>query len=475
MAIKFGTDGWRAIIDQDFNDENVKLVSGAIAKYFEAHGLKSIAIGFDGRNKADFFAKLTAEIFANEGIKVFIVDKPCPTPTTACLIVNKKAQGGIMFTASHNPPEFLGLKYMTEDGSGAPDTITNEFIKNLENLTVGQIKSKPFEQAIKEGLIEVIDPKPGYFETLKKIIDVAKIKQADFKVLFNAMHGSGATYLPDLLSGGKLKLECLNCDIRADFGGVPPEPVLQKNLIDSIEKMKNGNFDICLAADGDADRVGAIDEKGKMITSHEVFLLLAYLLVVVQGKRAPIVGSLTHTVMVQNLCKKYHLDYYETKVGFKWVAEKMKEVKAVLGSEESGGSSIQGFILVRDSQLVHLLLLELMIEMAKPISEILKIAKEEAGGEYVYKREDLHFPYEGFDEIKNVKGAALIKNPPEEVIGKKVVKIRTDDGLKLFFADDSWLLIRFSGTEPTLRIMAEGRTMDDVEKLIKYAKKYFEK
>jgi len=485
MPIKFGTDGWRAIIDEDFSNENVKLVSGAIAKYYQDQNFHSIVIGFDGRRKADVFAKLTAEVMAGSDIKVYLVDKPCPTPTAAFSILAKNANGGIMFTASHNPPEFLGLKYMMEDSSGAPDAVTGQFIKSLDGLKTDRIKTMPFEEAKKEGLIEIFNPKPSYFGALRKVVDLEKIKNAELKVLYNTMHGSGAGYLGEILAGGKIQIDPINETIDPNFGGVPPEPVLEKNIGDAIEKMsaKGGSasggrqegYDVCLIADGDADRVGAVDENGKMITSHEVFLLLAYYLIKIKGERGPIVGSITHTVMVRNLCQKYGLPYFETPVGFKWIGEKMKETGAILGSEESGGSAIPGFILVRDSQLVHLLILSLLIEIGKSISEIIKIAKAEAGGEFTYRREDVHFEYEGFEEIKNVKGKELVQNPPKEVLGRKVVKTRTDDGLKLFFADGTWLLIRFSGTEPILRLMAEAKTKKEAEALISYAKEYFGK
>lgn len=475
MAIKFGTDGWRAVIDKDFNEENVKLATRAIAEYLINDKRTKLIIGYDGRRKAKDFAELSSQVMAACGIKVFLVDRPCSTPTAGWAIIDKKADGGIMFTASHNPPEFLGLKYMTEEPIGAPDAVTDQFIKNLAKFKPEEIELKDLKEAKNEGLFAIFDPRPAYFAKLKTLIDIEKLKQFDLKVLYNTMHGSGAGYLTGLLSGGKIKIEPFNEEIDPNFGGVSPEPVKEEFVQDAIEKMKTGGYDICLASDGDADRVGAIDEKGKMITSLEIFLLLAYYLIKIKGKRGPIVGTITHTVMVENFCQKNGLEYYEVPVGFKWVGDKMKETGAILGSEESGGSTVPEFILVRDSQLVHLFLLDLMMEMAKPISEILEIAKKEAGGEYVYRREDLRFDYDQFDEIKNVKGAEIVKNPPKIVLGKKVIKNRTDDGLKLYFEDGSWLLIRFSGTEPLLRILSEAKTMKEVDSLINYAKEYFKK
>jgi len=466
MKIKFGTDGWRAIIDQDFNEENVKLASQAIANYFIDNHKKSIVVGYDGRKKADFFAKIVAQVMAGNNIKVHLVDKPCPSPVTGYAVIDKQADGGIMLTASHNPPEFLGIKYITEKVMVAPAEVTDQFIKNLENLKLKDVKSGD--------QIEIFDPKPAYIAKLKSLVDIEKIKASDLKVLINSMSGAGAGYLEELLSGGSIQIEEINGEIKSDFGGKSPEPIVKKNVSDAIDKMKNGDYDVCLASDGDADRIGLIDENGKMITSLEGSLLLVYYLVVVKGKRGPIVETLSNTVMVENLCQKYDLDFYETKVGFKYVGEKMKETGAILGSEESGGSAIKEFIPYRDAQLMNLLILDLVREVGKPISEILAMAKVEAGGGFEFRREDVHFEYEKYDEIKNVKAAELVKNPPKEVLGKKVVKTRSDDGLKLYFEDGSWLLIRFSGTEPVLRIYAEAKTMNKVDEFIEYAKDLFQ-
>jgi phosphomannomutase len=287
------------------------------------------------------------------------------------------------------------------------------------------------------------------------------------------MNGVGAGYLKEILSSGSIQTEEINSEIKSDFGGKSPEPIVEKNVLDVIDKMRNSDYDVCLASDGDADRIGLIDEKGRMISSLEGSLLLVYYLVVVKGKRGPVVETLSNTVMVENLCKKYDLDFYETKVGFKYVGEKMLETGAIWGGEESGGSAIKEFIPYRDSQIMNLLILDLMCEEKMPISKILAKAKAEAGGGYEFRREDVHFEYEKYEEIKNVKAPELVKNPPKEVLGQKVVKNRSDDGLKLYFEDGSWLLIRFSGTEPVLRIYAEAKTMKKVDEFIEYAKDLF--
>lgn len=466
MAIKFGTDGWRGIIDQDFNEENVKLATQAIARYLVDNNKKSIVVGFDGRRQANYFANLVAEVMVGNNLKTYLINEPCPSPVAAWAVIDKKTDGGVMLTASHNPPEFLGLKYITEKAMVAPAEVTDQFIKNLENLKIENVKLG------KE--IEFFNPKPTYLEKIKSLVDLGKIKSSNFRVLINPMNAVGAGYLSEILSGGKIKIEEINSEIKADFGGKLPEPIVEKNVSDAVEKMSvSDGYDVCLSSDGDADRIGLIDEKGKLITSLEASLLLAYYLVEIKGKRGPIVETISNTVMVENLCKKYGLDFYETRVGFKYVGEKMAETGAIWGGEESGGSAIKEFIPYRDAQLMNLLILDLMCEVKKPISEILAIAKEAAGGGYEFRREDVHFEYEKYDEIKNVKGAALTKNPPTEVLGMKVVKTRSDDGLKLYFEDGSWFLIRFSGTEPVLRIYAEAKTIEKVDEFLEYAKDLF--
>lgn len=473
MKIKFGTDGWRAIIDEDFNQENVALATQAIAVYFNKTNKTKIVIGYDLRKKADKFARLAAEVMAGNGIQAFLVDAPCATPVTGWSIIDKKADGGIMFTASHNPAEFLGLKYMTDEAMTSPTEVTDEFEKNLAVLKPEDIQRKDFDKAILEGQIIVFDPTPSYFKKLKELVDLEKIKNSNLKVLLNPMHSIGAKYLPKLLSGGKLQVEMINEEPDPNFGGFPPEPIVEKNVSAAIQKVKVGNFDVCLSMDGDADRIGLIDERGRMLTSLEAFLLLVYYFVVVKGKRGPIVKTSSNTIMTDHLAAKFGLEVSEVKVGFKYVGEKMKELKAILGGEESGGSAIAGYMYVRDAQVMNLYILDLMISLEKPLSEILSLAEEEAGGGYQFRREDVHLPYESYEKIKTEKTKELTNNPPQEILSKKVVKTRSDDGIKFYFEDDSWLLVRFSGTEPVLRLYAEAKTMDEVDKLIDFAKDFF--
>lgn len=473
--IKFGTDGWRAIIDEDFNAENVALAAQAIAQYLIDNQKKSLVIGFDFRHQADAFSRLASEVLAANNIKVYLVDKACPTPATGWSIIDKKSDGAIMFTASHNPAEFLGLKFMTDEAMVAPSAVTDEFMKNLETLEPSSVKKMDFEAAVEQNLIEVYDPKPSYFAKIKTLVDLDKIKASNLKVLVNPMYGAGIGYLAELLMGGNLQVATVNNNPDPDFGGLLPEPIVEENVRDAMEKVKKEKFDICLSCDGDADRIGLIDENGRMITSLEAFLLLVYYFTVVKRQTGSIVRTLSNTIMADHLGEKIGFPVFETKVGFKYVGEKMKETQAIFGGEESGGSAVSNFMLVRDAQIMNIFILDLMVSLQKPISKILALVEEAAGGAYQFRRLDVEYEYNDYETIKNKKAPELAANPPKEILGKKVVKTRTDDGLKMYFEDDSWLLIRFSGTEPVLRLYAEAKSITEVDQLIGYAKDYFQK
>lgn len=476
MKIKFGTDGWRSIIDQDFNDENVAKISQAVAEYLRGKDNPSVVIGYDMRKKADYFSKLCAEIMAGNNIKVYLVNKPCPTPTAGYSIVDKKANGGVMFTASHNPAEFLGFKYMTEKAETAPSNVTDVFQNNLERIkNLSQIKKIDFKTAQEEKKIEVFDPVPAYDKKLQGLIDINKIKTSGLKILFNPMYGSGQGFLTRLLAGGKTNVTEINNKHDINFGGTNPEPIVEKNITDQINMMKNGNYDIGIAFDGDADRVGLIDEKGNFISSLKTFLLISYYFWVIKNNKLPIVRTQTNTVMVDHLANKLQRTIYEVSVGFKYCAAKMAETSAVLGGEESGGSGFSTHIPARDACAYTLYLLDLFVILKKPVSEILKMVQEESGGSYEFKRIDKKFSVNGYDELKEKTTDELTKNPPQEVAGKKVVRTRVEDGLKFYFEDDAWLLIRFSGTEPKLRLYAEAKTTNEVENLLQAAEKIIEK
>lgn len=472
MDIKFGTDGWRGLIDKDFNEKNVALAVQAIAMYFFDKGKRSVVIGYDTRRKAEKFARIAAEIMAGNGIKVFLVNRPCPTPVTGWSIINKRADGAIMFTASHNPGEYLGLKYMTEEAMVAPTDVTDCFMEHLKTLKPKKVKSMGFYYAHEINRISTFDPRKAYFKKLRELVDVKRIRRAKLKVLLNPMYGAGVGYLRRLLIGSNLTIKEINNKHDENFGGLSPEPIVGKNVLDAIEVVKREKFDICLACDGDADRIGLIDEKGRLLSSLEAFLILTYYIVGIKKKVGPVVRTLSNTIMVDHLGQNLSFPVFETKVGFKYVGEQMKQVNAVFGGEESGGSAVDNFILVRDAQLMNLFILDMMVELNMSLSELLTLVQVKAGGAYVFRREDVHLPYEGYEEVKEKVTRETLEKTPAEILGKKVVKTRQDDGIKFVFEDDAWLLIRFSGTEPVLRTYAEAKTKEEVDRLLTFAKEY---
>lgn len=470
--IEFGTDGWRGIIAYDFTISNVMKVSQAVANYLKKQKNPKVMIGYDMRFMAGKFAETCASVMAANGIKVYLSDSPLPTPATAVNAVKNKVTGAIMFTASHNPAEFLGFKYMTAEGATAPSVVTDAFQKNVNNIKSDKdIKSMDFAQAVKEHKVTYVDPIPAYKQALEQLVDVKKIRSAGLNILFNPMYGSGQGYLNDFLASGKTKIDIMNSVKDPLFGGVHPEPIVKENVLDQIKVMKKGKYDIGIAFDGDADRVGLIDEKGNFISSLDAFLLSAYYFWHILGDDRPIVRTRSNTITIDHLAKKLNKVSYEVKVGFKYCAEKMQEVKAIMAGEESGGSGFAAHLPVRDAMAYALYILDLMVKTQKPLSKLLKEAKQLAGGGYEFARVDIKMPYDGYFAMKEVASKNLAKNPPKKVAGRIVAKSDAEDGVKFWFEDDSWLLIRFSGTEPKLRTYAEAKTKKAVDELLAYAPK----
>jgi phosphomannomutase len=470
--IQFGTDGWRGIIAYDFTIDNVKKVSQAVANYLKKQKNPSVMIGYDMRFMAEEFAQACAGVMSANNIKVYLSDQPLATPSVAVNALSKKCTGAIMFTASHNPAKFLGFKYMTGSGATAPSKVTDQFQKNIDKIkSQKDIRTLDFDKAVQDKRIIYINPNPAYKKALSKLVDINKIKSTGLKILFNPMYGSGQQYLDGFLSGKKTKVDVINSVKDPLFGGIHPEPIVKENILDQIKMMKKGKYDIGIAFDGDADRIGLIDEKGNFISSLDAFLLSAYYFWHVLGDKRPIVRTRSNTVTVDHLAKKLGRKSYEVQVGFKYCAEKMQDVKAVLAGEESGGSGFASHLPVRDAMAYALYILDLLVKTKKPISNLLKDAKKLAGGGYEFARIDIKMPYDGYFNMKEKASKNLAKNPPKKIAGFNVVKSDAEDGVKFWFADNSWLLIRFSGTEPKLRTYAEAKTKKAVDKLLAYAPK----
>jgi alpha-D-glucose phosphate-specific phosphoglucomutase len=467
MTIKFGTDGWRGIIAQDFTFDNVRTCSQAVADYLKQAGLDSrgLVIGYDNRFASEDFAQAAAEVVTANGIKVYLSSKATPTPVISFGVLTKKAGGAIIITASHNPAIWNGFKYKTEDGASAPSEVTAQIEKHLSRALMGKTKRLPLPQALDQGMVEHLDMAPIYVQQLAKLIDPKPMGKAKLKVVFDAMYGTGAGYLNQLLGGGAMELKEINGERNPLFPGIQPEPIAA-NLAKLSATVQKEKAAVGLATDGDADRLGIVDENGKFITQLQVFALLCLYLLEVRGERGAMVRTITSTTMIDRLGEIFNVPVYETAVGFKYVAPIMMEKDAIIGGEESGGYGFRGHMPERDGILAGIYFLDFMLQTGKTPSQLLDYLYSKVGPHY-YQRRDFSFPKDQRQAITKSVG----DNLPQSIDGVKVTKINTSDGFHLTLADTSWLLIRFSGTEPVLRVYAESNSQARVEKLLEVGRK----
>lgn len=463
--IHFGTDGWRAIIAEDFTFENVRRVAQALADYLQAQGTASrgLVIAYDHRFASEDFAAATAEVMAGNSIPVFLCQKACPSPTAAYAILLHRAAGGVVITASHNPPRYNGFKIKSEYAASAPP----EMIAGIEALLDrSPVHREPFETARRAGRIVLFDPFPAYQEQLAGLVPLERIRQAGLTVIVDPMYGAGCGYLPALLQGGSTRVVEIHGERNPTFPGMRnPEP-LPHNLTKLCTVVPDSGSDVGLALDGDADRVGLVDEKGRYVDTLRVFALLTLYLLEVRGWRGPIVKSISTTSMVEKLAARYHLPVFETPVGFKYVGAKMVEEDAMIGGEESGGFGFRGHIPERDGILAALFLLDLMVRLERTPSELVAYLFEQVG-EHDYARLDLPCTEECYPEMLE----RLRKDPPRDLLGRPVQHRFGEHGYKYVLADGSWLLIRPSGTEPLLRLYAEARSTEEVQALLEAGRK----
>jgi phosphomannomutase len=463
--IKFGTDGWRGIIADDFTIQNVRYAAQGIANYLRRKQEPQVVIGFDCRFQADRFAAEVARVTAAAGIKTYLTDAPSPTQVSSWTILELRADGAIVLTASHNPAPYLGIKYKPEyAGSASPEVVAELESEIAKVVHADKVEVADFEEAKSAALIEVVDPKPAYTRQVGKMVDLDVIKGAGLKILHDPMYGSGAGYVVDLLAGGKTVASEVRAERNPGFGGIHPEPI-PKNLGSTIALMAEGDYDLCIATDGDADRVGIIDEMGRFVNQLEVYALLMDYLLGIREQKGPVVRTLTSTSMADKLAEMYGVECHEVPVGFKFVGPLMIETKAVLGGEESGGFGFRGHIPERDGILAGLFFADMIIKTGKPLSAILEGLYEKVGP-HAYDRKDITQPREGYDELKKRTYEEFSEHPPEELDGRKVVRTRSDDGFKFYFEDGSWALVRFSGTEPLMRVYSEAPTKEEVDSLI---------
>jgi phosphomannomutase len=462
-AIQFGTDGWRAIIAEDFTFSNLDRVAQATADYWQANPVPGVhndraVVGYDRRFLSPEFAARVAEVLAGNGFTVTLTDRPTPTPSVSFEVKRQKAIGGVMLTASHNPAAFNGFKLKAWYGGSAEPAIC----KAVEGLLDrNPVRSTPLPQAMRSRLISVRDIRGAHYAALKKLVDFPLIAASGLKFAHEALHGVGAGCFDELLAGTTCRVTTLNAEHNPGFAGINPEPIA-RNYIRSIPFLQKHPHDLCLVTDGDADRVGGLMGNGAPLTTHQIICLLLRHYVKNRGMTGKVVKALTTTSMVDRMCAQLGLELIETGVGFKYIASEIHKGGVLLGFEESGGIGFPGHIPERDGIAAGLVLLE-MLAMERKTLKVLLRELEKDFGPHRYARIDTTFPLE--------KRSALMsfcsEHPPARLLKSKLATVKAYDGVKFIAQDGSWLMLRGSGTEPILRIYAEAKTDEDAQALLR--------
>jgi len=456
--IKFGTDGWRAVISENFTFENVRIISQAISIWVKKD-LKvkkrkpKIALGFDTRFLSREYAETVTKVLVANGIVVYLSEDAIPTPALSYGVVQIKADAGIMITASHNPAKFNGVKIKTSLGGGAPSEITDRVEKYLCKESV---KMMELADAKKANLVKMFDYKVDYLKFIRSYLNLKKIKKSKFKVLTDVMHGSGGTLMKEALKGTDVRISLMREDVNPSFDGTKPEPVIEY-LDKIISRVKKDKFDLGLVLDGDGDRIAAVAPGGEFINPQKVLALLVLHLHRNCGRTGAIVKTICGSEIMDNISKILDLKLHETPVGFKYISDLMISEKIIVGGEEAGGMGVQDFIPERDGTLAGLLLLEMMVCQKKNIKQILDEMEKEFG-RYYYVKTNIKLKKAKFNpkKVKSIK----------TLLGKKVVDMKDYDGVKLICEDTSWLMFRPSGTEPLVRVYAEAKTLKRANQLL---------
>ncbi|MCK5306277.1 MAG: phosphoglucomutase/phosphomannomutase family protein [Candidatus Omnitrophica bacterium] len=421
-----------------------------------------MAVGYDTRFLSDKYAEIIARVLAANGIKALLSKSFIPTPALSLAAGRQGLSGGIMVTASHNPAEFNGIKFKTNMGSSAGPEITEKIEAYIGK---NKVKSLPFKTAVTKGLIEETDNLSAYKKNIRSFLDMKALNRCKLNVLIDSMHGASNAIILDILKSSGINVTILREKPRADFGNVPPEPIA-KNLKQLTSLMKEGEYDIGLATDGDGDRLAVIAPGGRFITSSEVFGLLIIYFTRCKNESVAIGKTISSSDLINKICESYNLNLIETPIGFKYLANLMINEKVSLAGEESGGIGIRNYLPDRDGLLIQLLLLEMLSKTGKSIVELLGEMKKNFG-KFYYQRADFKFPGQTREKLKS-----KIKNYRSETIAnKKIKEIKKIDGIKFILDDGSWLLFRFSGTEPVLRIYAESNTKKSTSAMINFAAK----
>ncbi len=457
--IKFGTDGWRAIIAEDFTVENVIRVAQATSVWVKENFEKpSIVIGHDCRFAGELFVNSAVKIFISHGIKVKMAKGFISTPMISLACVQLECSLGVVMTASHNPPEYNGYKLKAHYGGPLSPEKVQEIEDIIPETNSIDIESISIENAIANGLVEIVDLETRYVNHVEANFDLEAIKNSGLRLAYDAMYGAGQNVLRRILP----ETHFIHCEYNPSFYGQAPEPI-EKNLKELEAFIKaDGNIDCALATDGDADRIGLYNGKGEFIDSHHIILLLMHYLVKYKGLSGKVVTAFSTTPRVGKLADHYHLPHEIVKIGFKYIAGMMVEQDVLIGGEESGGIAVKGHIPERDGIWMGLIIWEFMAKSGKSLNDLIKEVYDIVGG-FKFERSDLHIT----EELKQKIIANCQKNNYDSFGSYKVGEVGTIDGFKYFFDDNRWMMIRPSGTEPVLRTYAEAPTIEEVRKILK--------
>jgi alpha-D-glucose phosphate-specific phosphoglucomutase len=468
VTIKFGTDGWRDVISDTFTFANLRLVAQAIADYVleeAGNGKPEVVVGFDTRFLSDRYAAEVARVLAGNGIVSYLTRAEAPTPAISYAVVHKKTTAGVMITASHNPPRYNGVKLKAAFGGAAlpeqADRVEAYLARNQEAAREPNVMD--YQTALDQGFIRRFDPAWAYYEHISQLVDLDVISDGEMRVVADAMYGSGRKCFADVLARTRCRVYEIRGEMNPGFGGIHPEP-LAHYLSALGAAIQSYHADLGLATDGDADRIGAMDAQGNFVDPHHIFALALRYLVEERGWSGKVVKTVSTTRMVDRLAARYGLPLVETPVGFNYIADYMLNGDVLIGGEESGGISIKGHIPEGDGVLMGLLLLEIISAAVVPLHELVADLQADVGPAHYARRDmSLRRPVAKAEMV-----ARLTSDVPESLGGQKVTDVETLDGVKYLLCDDSWLLIRPSGTEPVLRVYAEAREPGMVEVLLAY-------
>jgi alpha-D-glucose phosphate-specific phosphoglucomutase len=462
--IKFGTSGWRGIIGEDFTFENVRVATQGVTNYLKKSGQKGsgVIVGYDTRFLSEKFASEAARILAFNDIHAFLCNRDVPTPCVSYETVRRKAMGAINFTASHNPPEYNGLKFSTSNGAPALPEITKAIEEEIQTV---QLKKERLDVYEKSELIETIDPKDRYLAELRNKVDVDVIRKSGLRIAIDSLYGTSRDYLDYFLLEAGVEVKIIHNYRDPYFGGFSPE-CSEKNLGELRKLVTDEKYDIGLSTDGDADRFGIIDDRNRFVSPNVVLALLALYLKRYREIPGGLARSVATTHLMDAIARKLDIPLYETAVGFKYIGELILADKIALGGEESAGMSMYRHLPEKDGILACLLVAEMVGRTGKKLNELIDDTYKEFGFFYS-KRADMKLTPSLKDSLAN-----RLANPPAELDGLKVREVNTTDGVKLIFDDNTWLLFRLSGTEPVARIYAEACSPKDLKHLLDSGKKF---